>query len=140
MRARLALVVTVLSCLAAAWVGCSVYGQDLLVAGSDASVDGPSASDVSGGDASADGMGTADVSAADVLEAAPGSDSGGDGGTCVLVHPPPPPAQDDPSDAGDIEIVLAVRTFDLGIRPDGGAPPLVGYDIDGLCTCPGLAD
>jgi hypothetical protein len=63
----------------------------------------------------------------------------GDGG-CTLVHPPAPPTQTDPSDAGDLDLVFAVRTFDLGLTVDGGAPPPIGYDLDGLCTCPGPVD
>jgi hypothetical protein len=113
-----------------AWGGCSLYGKELLVAGDDAGDDGGSMAE--GGDAGPP---------ADAADGGSGDGaSDADAGACVLALPPPPPTKDDPSDGGDLEIVLAIRTFDLGLRPDGGAPPLIGYDLDGLCTCPGLAD
>jgi hypothetical protein len=109
---------------AAAWAGCALYGPDLLAPASDGGAD------AGGTDVGPDTNGAAD--AGDAL----GADAGG----CVLAQPPPPPGSDDPSDAGDLEVVLAVRAFDLGLRADGGAPPVIGYDLDGLCTCPGPAD
>lgn len=129
MRQPLTFMLLVAALSLVAWGGCALYGQDLLLSSSDA------------GDGAATGGDLGDGSTA-------GGESGGgtdaafdaDANTCVLALPPPPPLQDDPSDAGDLDIVFAVRTFDLGLRADGGAPPLVGYDLDGLCTCPGPAD
>lgn len=83
----------------------------------------------------------------DVPTPAPAGEDGGDdagdasekadvdAGPCVLAHAPGPPAQDDPSDAGDLDFVVALHSVDLGLRPDGGAPPVLGYDVDGIYTC-----
>jgi hypothetical protein len=48
-----------------------------------------------------------------------------------------PDASDDAPD--DVELYQAIRTLDFGAG-DGGAAPtkVVGYDLDGVCTCPGL--
>jgi hypothetical protein len=143
MRARLLSLAVVLACLAALWAGCSIYGQDLLVAAGDASVDGFVAPDAPAGDSSdasvIDATGSKDAGdGGNATDAA--VDSGNEDSGCMLVHPPPPPSEDDPSDAGNLSIVFAVQTYDLGIRPDGGPSPLYGYDIDGLCTCPGPGD
>jgi len=63
-----------------------------------------------------------------------GGSAGAAGGICGHVQAPPPPAT---SDAGnDVEIVLAMRDFDIGETAlENG--PLVGYDLDALCSCRG---
>jgi len=68
-----------------------------------------------------------------------GSGEGGadSGDTCAHLRWPERPAQDDPS-GGDVTIYEAVRTLDFGSRDDGGAPPVLGYDLDNTCTCQGM--
>src|SRR5258708_3004811 len=53
---------------------------------------------------------------------------------CIHAVPPQPPSASD----GDqqIELQFAVRTLDVGIRSEGGPPPLLGYDLDSVCACP----
>jgi hypothetical protein len=95
----------------AVWYGCSVYGPSLLLP-ADAGIDGGSGDD------------------------APTPEGGEAGpGPCALFHPPPRPAADDPSSNQNVQIVLAVRTIDMGVRLDGGAPPVLGYDLDQVDTC-----
>ncbi len=53
---------------------------------------------------------------------------------CPKAAMPARPAADDPSDA-DVELVFAIHTLTFD-APDGGPPPQIGYDLDGLCTCP----
>jgi hypothetical protein len=97
---------------AAAWVGCSIYDPSLLLpaqqdGGPDAVVE------AGGNDASPDVI-----------------------GPCPQVYPPAKPPGDDPSDAGDNQtVIVALHTLDLGIRTDGGASPLYGYDLDHVFTC-----
>jgi hypothetical protein len=95
-----------------AWVGCSIYDPSLLLPAQEA---GPP----------------------DVVVEAGGNDAGPEAaGACPEVFPPTKPSADDPSDAGDnISFVAALHTLDLGIRIDGGAPPLYGYDLDKVFTC-----
>ena len=96
----------------ATWYGCAIYGPSLLL---------PAAGDDGGGDA----------------EPAEAGDAG-DGeaaSPCPEVFPPSPPAADDPSGSSDQTFVAALHTLDLGIRTDGGAPPLYGYDLDHVFTC-----
>jgi hypothetical protein len=121
-----ALVVVVLA--GAAWAACSIYDPSLLAAGDDSGAS--DAADAEKGDA-------VSSDAADAGDAAQVTDGATD---CALTHPPAAPAKDDPSDAGDLTLYLAMRTVDLGIRDDGGVPPPFGYDLDGLCTCPGPPD
>jgi len=98
----------------AAWVGCSIYQPSLLLP----------ATQESGADVASD------TSARDVVTSdAPGP------GPCPETFPPPRPATDDPSDAGTQAVVVALHTLDFGIRDDGGAPPLYGYDLDQVFTC-----
>ena len=96
----------------ATWYGCSIYDSSLLL---------PLAG-----------------------EGGPDTTPGGDAGTdappeaanpCPEVFPPSRPTTDDPSDAGDQSFVVALHTLDLGVRPDGGPPPLFGYDLDDVSTC-----
>ncbi len=54
--------------------------------------------------------------------------------TCMHAFPPQPPANSDGS--GQLDLQFAIRTLDVGIRGDSGAPPPFGYDVDGVCTCP----
>jgi hypothetical protein len=121
-RAAAIAIVAAAALFTAGWLACTVYNPALLVGGDD-----------SGG---------ADViDAAQQETAAPDSGDAGDAGpACSLAVPPSAPSKDDPSDAGDLDLLFAVRTVDLGIRDDGGVPAPYGYDLDGLCTCPGPAD
>jgi hypothetical protein len=90
------------------WYGCSIYDPSLLLP--------------------ADGGGQ-DV----VVEAAP--EAAPDVATaCPEVFPPVKPAADDPSDAGDQTLALALHTIDLGFGADSGAPPTYGYDMDHVYT------
>jgi len=97
----------------ATWVGCSIYSPSLLLSGATES--------------------GADV----VVEATMATDAGPDVpvSACPEVFPPTKPAADDPSDAGNQTFVVALHTLDLGIRTDGGAAPLFGYDLDSVFTC-----
>jgi hypothetical protein len=97
----------------AAWVGCGIYDPSLLLPGADES--------------------GADV----VVEAPTTTDAGADAppAPCAEVFPPTKPAADDPSDAGNQTFLVALHTLDLGIRTDGGTPPLFGYDLDNVFTC-----
>jgi hypothetical protein len=97
----------------ATWVGCSIYNPSLLLP-----------AETEGGD---------DV----VVEAPVTTDAGPDTAPapCAEVFPPTKPAADDPSDAGNQTFVVALHTLDLGIRTDGGTPPLFGFDLDNVFTC-----
>ena len=99
----------------ATWVGCSIYNPSLLVAGAEES----------GADVIVE-AGTRDADAAPV-EAGPSA--------CPEVFPPAAPTADDPSDAGDQSVVLALHTIELGFDVDSGAAPLYGYDLDQVFTC-----
>jgi hypothetical protein len=65
-------------------------------------------------------------------EAAPLADA--DAAGCNPALPPPPPPQGAPG-SGSISFVSALRTLS-GITP-GDAGVLLGFDLDGVCTCPG---
>jgi hypothetical protein len=66
------------------------------------------------------------------------SDAGGaDADPCPHAFPPPRPAADDPSGSNEIELVQAVQSLVITQALDGGALPDMGFDIDGVCTCPG---
>jgi len=97
----------------AAWVGCGIYDSSLLLPGA------------------------AETGADVVVEAPVTTDAGADvpPAPCAEVFPPAKPAADDPSDAGNQAFVVALHTLDLGIRTDGGTPPLFGYDLDNVFTC-----
>jgi hypothetical protein len=60
---------------------------------------------------------------------------GADAMTCNHAEPPAAPL-DVEGGVGDLDLTFAANSLDLGVRFDGGDPPLVGYDLDGLCTCP----
>lgn len=54
---------------------------------------------------------------------------------CPHATVPPPPSVT--GSGGDIEIIVAVRAFDLGeLETDAGSAP-VGFDLDRTCTCQG---
>jgi hypothetical protein len=60
-----------------------------------------------------------------------------DAGICPHARWPERPTADDPS-TGDIQpFYNAVSSLDFGVRTDGGAPPPLGFDLDGFCTCQG---
>jgi hypothetical protein len=102
----------------AAWVGCGIYDPSLLLpaAGDDGGPDG--IAEVGGNDAAPDVQ-----------------------GPCPELFPPAKPAADDPSDAGDQTLTMALHTIDVGFGNDGGAPPLYGYDLDLIYTgCDGGAE
>lgn len=89
---------------------CSIYDTSLLLsAASDGGDDG------SGGDGG-------------------GDSASGDGG-CALAHPPARPTTEDGT--RDVDFVVALRSLNFGASVDAGAITSVGYDLDGVCTCPG---
>ena len=95
----------------AIWQGCAVYDSSLLLDG--------------GVDAS-DANVTPDV----VVD-------GGDG--CNHKVLPPRPAADDDASTDNVEVYMALQLLDFGTSDGGGAPlRVVGYDLDGLCTCPAI--
>jgi hypothetical protein len=98
----------------AAWVGCSIYDPSLLLPAQQEG--GPDVAVETGGN-----------------EAAP--DAPDAPAPCPEVFPPPRPAADDPSNADNQTFIVALHTLDLGIRTDGGAAPLYGYDLDQVYTC-----
>jgi hypothetical protein len=60
--------------------------------------------------------------------------TGGGGNPCGHVQVPAPPASSD--QGSDMELLVAMRELDLGeSRLSDG--PLVGFDLDALCTCAG---
>lgn len=97
------LIALALFALIAIWGACSIYGSSLLL---------PSPADA-GADAGV------------VVE------GGADGDTCQHAYAPERPPADDP-DGGDMEVVVALTTLDLGI--DAGAA--YSFDLDHTCTCP----
>lgn len=109
MKARVLLLGLTLGCgVVASAHGCMIYDGQLLL---------PGEGGLEGGSDSGEG----------------GSDSGG----CPHLRWPERPSADDPS-SGDITIYEALRTLDFGSRDDGGAPPLLGFDLDAVCTCQGM--
>lgn len=60
-----------------------------------------------------------------------------DGGACVPVTPPTRPAVVSPDAEAQISLIVAAfNSIDIGVGADGGVTPY-GYDLDGVCTCPG---
>jgi hypothetical protein len=60
---------------------------------------------------------------------------------CEHARPPDRPVASDEG-GGPFKVVAAFRTIDIGLganAPDGAAAPVppFGYDLDGVCTCPG---
>jgi hypothetical protein len=94
--------------LAAAWQACAIYDTSLLLPPP------PDAAD----------------------EAAPEAATTPDADTCAHARWPSPPAADDPTTGSPATVIDALRTLDIGSRNDGGAPPVYGFDLDGVCTCP----
>ncbi len=93
--------------------GCSIYDSTLLVAAS--------------GDAAAiDGSSDATTDA---------SDGGAEAAGWCGVQPPPPTDASDGTQ--DITFTVALHVLDFGAVPDAGVNPMLGYDLDGVCTCPG---
>lgn len=91
------------------WYGCAIYDPSLLLPAVDSGASPDVAQDVA-------------------AEAAPDVAN-----PCPEVFPPTKPAADDPSDAGDQSVVVALHTIDLGFE-DSGAPPVYGYDLDQVYT------
>lgn len=106
---RLGIAVAVVS--VTAWAACAVYSSDLLLQSA------PLDAGADAGDAATDA-----------------SPPNPDADTCAHAYPPSRPATDDPSDASDIEVVIALTSIDFGL--DGGRTTL-SYDLDRVCTCPG---
>jgi hypothetical protein len=103
---------------AAAWIGCSIYDPSLLLP----------AQQEAGADVAAEASGGHDA-APDVPN------------PCPELFPPTKPTADDPSDAGDQTVIVALHTIDLGFGGDSGPPPLYGYDLDQIFTgCDGGAE
>jgi hypothetical protein len=109
---RVAVVGALASCAAAGVAACSIYGADLLL---------PAPAD-----------GGSDDATSDVAD----TDAGGDADTCGHARWPDRPAADDPSSTQEVEVIAALATLDIGAEKDGGRPPN-GFDLDGVCTCPG---
>jgi hypothetical protein len=65
--------------------------------------------------------------------------AGPDAGSCHYRWPERP-AADDPSNGDIPPFYNAGVSLDFGVREDGGAPPLLGYDLDNTCTCQGEPD
>jgi|CZKU01.1.fsa_nt_gi hypothetical protein len=68
-------------------------------------------------------------------DAAASADAGPD--PCLHARPPGHP-DGGVSGGGTIQVVAAFKTIDIGLTADASAPrPPFGYDLDGVCTCPG---
>ena len=80
-------------------------------------------------DASQDGLTDQEAQAPEASSV----EAGLDGGPCGVV--PPPPSQT-MATGGTLSSYAAVQTLAF-VEPDAG--PLLGYDLDGVCTCPGPA-
>jgi hypothetical protein len=93
---------------AACAYACSIYDTSLLLPGP-------------GGDTDAE------------VDGAPG-DGGAEGDPCDHARPPAHPSGADKPDG--VDFVVAARTLDFGLAVDAGAPPPMGLDLDGVCTCP----
>jgi hypothetical protein len=102
---------------ASGWAACSIYDPSLLLPAVDAGLD---------------------ATPPPPVDATPGPDvaPSGDADTCAHRHWPARPASDDPSSTPSVEVIDALATLDIGVEPDGGPPP-PGFDLDGVCTCPG---
>lgn len=101
---------TLSACAGAGWYGCAIYDPSLLVSSDGGDNDG----------ASSDGGG----------DGAPGDDGG-----CAHATPPPRPTTNDGTQ--DLLFVVALHGIDFGASLDAGSLSGVGYDLDGVCTCPG---
>jgi len=71
-----------------------------------------------------------------VTDGGPPNDAtaGPDADACAHVTVPPPPTQDSPG-TQSITFVAALRTV-TGIEPGQSVGPGIGFDLDGVCTCP----
>lgn len=70
-------------------------------------------------------------------DARPAPDAPRPADTCAHAQPPPRPAVAKQDAAQqEVSIVAAFNTIDLGVAADGGIT-VYGYDLDGVCTCPG---
>jgi hypothetical protein len=71
-------------------------------------------------------------------DAASSTDVGADSDPCTHVRPPGPPDGGVSDAGGTIQVIAAFKTIDIGLTADASAPrPPFGYDLDGVCTCPG---
>jgi hypothetical protein len=60
-----------------------------------------------------------------------------DPNACTHVGPPGRPDAGE-GDSGLLEVVAAFSSINIGLTADASAPrPPFGYDLDGVCTCPG---
>ncbi len=57
------------------------------------------------------------------------------GDSCKRERWPERPGKDDA--IGDIELFFALETLNVGAALDAGTPDTTGFDLDGVCTCPG---
>jgi hypothetical protein len=71
--------------------------------------------------------------AADAADAGDVVEEASPDSSCEHVRWPDPPLVDDGADAS--VMLLALKTLDLGVTLDQGDP--IGFDLDGVCTCPG---
>jgi hypothetical protein len=79
-------------------------------------------------------VGIHDRSIASDASVSAAADGGADAHACEHAVPPARPAFDDGT--MDLDLTFALNALDLGVRLDAGVSPLVGYDVDGVCTCP----
>jgi hypothetical protein len=76
------------------------------------------------------------------LLVADGGSEGDAGFVCHHAVWPPKPAHDDEGGLGPgLKVIAALQSIDIGVggaSGDGGGPlPPYGFDLDGVCTCPG---
>jgi hypothetical protein len=64
--------------------------------------------------------------------------SGSSADGCSHAVWPDRPGNEDNDGGGSLQVTAAFTTIDIGLGsgPDAGIPPF-GYDLDGVCTCPG---
>lgn len=78
----------------------------------------------------------ADVGTMDTSTASDAGDAGDAG--CANARPPSRPQPSPSTDGGSTTVVAAIASFDLADKNDAKRPSRAGYDLDQLCTCPGL--
>lgn len=68
-------------------------------------------------------------------DVAPQGDGGGDADPCSHARQPDRTGREDDGGVATGDLIFAVNALDFSV--DGGSKELVGYDLDGVCTCPG---